>query len=370
MNFHFAPAIVRNLVLKPAHEYNIAEKIQLANSRLFAPSNQTNHLAMNDDDRNLSSNAGDTDKSDTNEEFLYANQQRMTRVTFSSDIEEYDDAADLCDDDDAQSKDDEEIDDEVAAITKSDSNNSTTFASDKMDGLMKFMTINDNTYPDDGSGSDDENPYLNQLKISEVIDDATDEDDRLDAAATQQSIDQLESNALTHTHNIQTEIMLPCRPCSKPNRTVRQSRPCRPTSSKPNGTMSATEQHKNGIHPSRNRSASALPSSSATNRHVSNDLFKIHLNVRACCENKYLDNNRLPRYNGYISQYGLSKDQMEQRKLNRQKYMEQRTRRNRDILKAKEEIAHLNEQAFRQWLIRKNHTSRSKYKNMYDFAIK
>lgn len=336
------------IVLKPVHEYNIVEKIQSANSRLFGPSHQTEPNATMNDDKTQPANTDNTNK-----EFLYAKH----RVTFSSDVEEYDND-DFCedDDDDDGCKDDEDIDREVAEITESEDR-----PTDEMDGLMRFMSIHDTIYPDDDDDefvlvNDNENKYLPRLNNSE---DTNDMANGHVATSNQGSIE---------------TITLPCRTCSKPH-TAKIQQTChkRPTSSKPIGTVEGAKR-KNAIHRSKNRIASALPtmplssSSLLANRNVSNDLFKIHLNVRACCENKYLDNNRLPRYNGYISQYGLSKDQMEQRKLNRQKFMEQRTRRNREILKAKEEIAHLNEAAFRQWLIRKNHLSRLKYKNMYDLS--
>lgn len=291
-------------------------------------------------------NADNTDKSHTNKELL------QHRVTFSSDVEEYDDDFDSTD---VQYKDDEEIDREVAEIIGSDKMSSLSIESDKMDGLMKFMTIQENICPDgadDGGGggcvADDENNII-------------------DTAAKSKPVDQIKKSQIT-TNKV-NDIILPCRACAKSDTPATQQLSyIRPTSSKPNGV----KQYKKDYNRSQNRIVSASSSSSSSNRNIdpSNDLFKIHLNVRTCCENKYLDNSRLPRYNGYISQYGLSKDQMEQRKLNRQKCVEQRTRRNREILKAKEEIACLNEQAFRQWLIRKNHSAPSKYRNMYDISIK
>lgn len=353
------------------------EKIQSANSRLFAPTNQNNHTDMNGDE-NQATNVDNTDKSHTNKELL----QPKHRVTFSSDVEEYDDDIVSCADD-VQYKDDEEIDREVDEIIESNKMSS-SIENDKMDGLMKFMTIQEDICPDDdGSVSDDENEYPIQLKdINDIIDL---NECHGTAAKSKPKIDRIQSNTQetiklkndTNAHKAikKSEIIIPtnkvndnispCRACAKNETlTIQQSTYKRPTSSKPNGV----KRYEKDFNRSKNRIVSASASSSNRNIDPSNDLFKIHLNVRTCCENKYLDNNRLPRYNGYNSQYGLSKDQMEQRKLNRQKYMEQRTRRNREILKAKEEIACLNEQAFRQWLIRKNHLSRSKYKNMYDFS--
>lgn len=325
----------------------MVEKIQSANSRLIAD--------MNDDE----SETTNLDKSHTNKDLL----QSKHRVTFSSDVEEYvgeDEYDDDFESTDVQYKDDDEIDREVAEIIEADKHSSLAIIeTDKMDGLMKFMTIEEKIYPDDEkSVSGENNEYSTQLEAINVIDKI---DECHGTAIKSKSNDQAVKNSdFIESKNKLNDHNLPCRACTKTDTTIAvQQQPShrRPTSSKPVGT----EQYKKDINQSKNRIVSA----SASNR--SNDLFKIHLNVRTCCENKYLDNNRLPRYNGYNSQYGLSKDQMEQRKLNHQKWIEQRTRRNREILKAKEEIAYLNEQAFRQWLIRKNHLSRSKYKNMYDF---
>lgn len=95
-------------------------------------------------------------------------------------------------------------------------------------------------------------------------------------------------------------------------------------------------------------------------------LLNIHLNVRKCCEFKYLENDRLPRYNGYISQYGLSKDQLDnlekKKRFNRQQMDEQRTRfREINARKSAE-----NERAFAKWLFHKQKTIKSRAKNMYD----
>lgn len=155
-----------------------------------------------------------------------------------------------------------------------------------------------------------------------------------------------------------TNDNLPCRACNKTKITSIR-----------NNIRSANVKRPSNTPSKRNVSANVHRNSVNKNDNNHDDLLKIHLNVRACCENKYLDNNRLPRYNGYISQYGLSKDQLETREMNRKKYLEQRARREREIQRAKQQIAHLNEMAFQQWIIRKNHTTRPKYKNMYDTVL-
>lgn len=356
------------------------EKIQSANSQLFAASaaaNQNDCIAM-DGGEKRALNVDSTNKLHSNELL-----QSKHRVTFSSDVEEYED--DLCEDDCGdgivQYKDDEAIDREVAEITGFDTKSS-TLEGDKIDGLMKFMTIEENIYAnDDDNGDGCTSDNESELEILEKINYHFEQNECQDPEAKSMSIDQIQSNAyelvkFKNTTNAQknikkSEIVLSingnvsaCRPCAKTDTTITTTKQIssykRPSSTKAIGTD--LERYKRETSRSNKRSVSASASASSSNRSInpSNDLFKIHLNVRACCENKYLDNNRLPRYNGYISQYGLSKDQIEQRNVNRQKYMEQRTRRNRAILRAKEEIANLNEQAFRQWLIRKNHVTRSK----------
>lgn len=95
-------------------------------------------------------------------------------------------------------------------------------------------------------------------------------------------------------------------------------------------------------------------------------LLKIHLNVRKCCEFRYLENDRLPRYNGYISQYGLSKDQLDElenhRRIHRQKMNEKRKQYREALAQKSAE----NERAFAKWLYHKQKTTKSHTKNMYD----
>lgn len=304
--------------------------------------------------------ATDVDKSHTNKDLL----QPKHRVTFSSDVEEYvEEYDDDFDGEDVQYNDDEEIDREVAEIIESDNKISeSSIENAKMDGLMKFMTIEENICPNNVR-SDDKSERPTQLKdVNDII---RQDSECHGTAVKSKQIDQNASKVIRNKSEIiestnkLNDNTKPCRVCTKTDSTIaiQQTHDKRRPSS---------SQYKMDANRSKNRIVSACRSTSNRNIDSSNDLLKIHLNVRTCCENKYLDNSRLPRYNGYNSQYGLSKDQMEQRKLNHQKYIEQRTRRNREILKAKEEIAYLNEQAFRQWLIRKNHLTRSKYKNMYD----
>lgn len=300
---------------------------------------------------NDSTNIDDRNEWQTKKEFS----QLRHRVTFSSDVE-YDD--EFCKDDCAD--DDEGIDEELASLAEiHQTTENSASETDEINEHMKFMTIHETICSD----NNDDGNELNGMN------DIVDQSECLDTAIIPKTIDEIRSTTHevieSNMENIISlgkfnETILPSKECTKTNtHTDHQSIRRRPTSSKPIGVEKQHNQSKKRII-----SASAF--SSNQNINPSNDVLKIHLNLRACCENKYLDNNRLPRYNGYISQYGLSKDQMEQRELNRRKFIEQRARHSREISRAKQEIEYLNEQAFRQWLIRKNHLARSKLKNMYD----
>lgn len=348
------------VVLTPVNEYNIVEKIQSANNQLFA--------SINNDMNGLKQTQENTDNK-SNRIML----QPKHRVTFSSDIEEYEDEISDGEIIENQYKDDDDIDKEVAEIIERDENLMMEF--NKIDGLMERMTIEEAYLKDDNDDNEsisEDNDFTTDVEVPEEMKNV--EETANDCQSTEtitnlivpQNAKEKEKNMLSLNQSaIQSnEHETPCRKCNKSYNTVSSKQYIK----RPTTSHISTEFKRS---PQSNRSASAnthrnLRSKCTTNQ---NELLKIHLNVRACCENKYLDNNRLPRYNGYISQYGLSKDQLELRELNRQKYMEKRARREREIIKAKQEIADLNEQAFRAWLIRKNHVARPKYKNFYDEPV-
>lgn len=97
-----------------------------------------------------------------------------------------------------------------------------------------------------------------------------------------------------------------------------------------------------------------------------NQILKIHLNVRKCCEFRYLENDRLPRYNGYISQYGLSKDQLDHVDRSRQSHQQKMNEKRKQYREAMARKSAENEEAFEKWLRQKQKTSKSRTKNMYD----
>lgn len=312
------------------------DKIQSANNQLFA--------SIEEDM---------ADKQPSNR-FL----QTKHRVTFSSDIEEYED--DLSDGEykavELECKDDDAIEKEIAEIFEQDEATE-SIGNAQLDGLLQRMSIEE-IYTDDESLSEDN--YTMEL---EVIEDATLGENKSNVISAEElSVPNETKPAAEEEKQFVSDTMISlssdCGACQKGNMSSVRCKtfPQRPITSKIPRSKSANIQR---TIEQRNRPLASHQE----------DVLKIHLNVRACCENKYLDNNRLPRYNGYISQYGLSKDQLEMRELNRRKYLEKRGRREREIMRAKQQISDLNEHAFQQWLVRKNHTAKPKYKNRYDDEI-
>lgn len=102
---------------------------------------------------------------------------------------------------------------------------------------------------------------------------------------------------------------------------------------------------------------------------------KIPINFKACCELKNADAQRLPRYCGYISQYGLSREQLDQRQARLQRRHERRDRRLQDRAEDEQFKIRVNEEAFARWLtvkMRRAKTSKGSgvsgggSRNMYD----
>lgn len=353
--------------MTPVNEYNIVDKIQSANSLLFDSIEPYSVMEF----KQTSSPAENTvNKSD---KLLL---QSKHRVTFSSDIEEYEDEASEADSAEVQYKDDDEIEKEIAEIIERDEQ-PTVESTDSLpiDGLIKRMSMAEVDSNDDDTVSDD---YATELEVVDELivegDQNTDTFEELtkpDETTISVPIDEEYSMLQTFQANGQREPPFNDeisasngngQSCNACNRATTAS--ARYTTKSVALKRPATAQiHRIASADSANNHRTAM-----NKEQRQDDLLKIHLNIRSCCENKYLDNNRLPRYNGYISQYGLSKDQLEMRESNRQKFIEKKARREREIMRAKQQISDLNEQAFQQWLIRKNRLARPKYKNMYDFA--
>lgn len=351
------------------NEYNIVDKIQSANSLLFASielDNAMDEIPALNQPENLNTNKSD--------KLLL---QSKHRVTFSSDVEEYGDDVSEVDSTDVQYKDDEAIEMEIAEIIERDEKQTiqSGVETHQIDGLIKRLSIDEVFSNDEDSTSD--NDYTTELEIVE------------DQIVEEQIVQVTNNTKISEKITKHDEI--PSVPTDKKDSMIQQSRTNEISRQHFNNKINGGSKLKNENSPTCNacikstttsapynyrRSGMKRPATAQIHRTKSantankeshqDELLKLHLNVRACCENKYLYNNRLPRYNGYISQYGLSKDQLEMRELNRKKFIENRARREREIMRAKQQIADLNELAFQQWLIRKNRCARPKYKNMYD----
>ncbi|XP_030244344.1 uncharacterized protein LOC108650344 [Drosophila navojoa] len=93
----------------------------------------------------------------------------------------------------------------------------------------------------------------------------------------------------------------------------------------------------------------------------------IKMNYKICCEHRHaLQKEKLPRYTGYMSEYGLSERQLQQREQQlrrKQRFaMEQTLNRNEHELKKMQD----NERAFTTWLKNKMRYPINKTRNMFD----
>ncbi|XP_023033292.1 uncharacterized protein LOC6645518 [Drosophila willistoni] len=114
----------------------------------------------------------------------------------------------------------------------------------------------------------------------------------------------------------------------------------------------------------------AISLTSASNRSSSNDSSAlsptIKMNYKTCCEHRHSLQEKLPRYTGYMSEYGLSAQQLQRRdqQIRRKKRfaMEQTLNRNEQELKKMQD----NERAFTTWLKNKMRYPINKTRNMFD----
>lgn len=95
--------------------------------------------------------------------------------------------------------------------------------------------------------------------------------------------------------------------------------------------------------------------------------LSLKLNYKTCCEYRNAENQRLPRYTGYLSEYGLTKEQLDARerriKVKREKVMEK----NLNATKAQIDKMCENEAAFTSWLKNKMRYPVNKTVNMFDY---
>ncbi|XP_050074727.1 caldesmon [Anopheles maculipalpis] len=87
---------------------------------------------------------------------------------------------------------------------------------------------------------------------------------------------------------------------------------------------------------------------------------------RKCCRHKKSSGEKLPYYNGFRSEYGLSREELEEKKrrleARRQRVRERQQRRTAE----QRQKAQSNEEAFAAWLHGKLRNSINKHQNMYD----
>ncbi|KAH8345858.1 hypothetical protein KR067_007769, partial [Drosophila pandora] len=92
----------------------------------------------------------------------------------------------------------------------------------------------------------------------------------------------------------------------------------------------------------------------------------IRMNYKICCEHRHSLQGKLPRYTGYMSEYGLSAQQLQKREQQirrKQRFsMEQTLNRNEQELKKMQD----NERAFTTWLKNKMRYPINKTRNMFD----
>lgn len=99
----------------------------------------------------------------------------------------------------------------------------------------------------------------------------------------------------------------------------------------------------------------------------SSPTLSLKLNYKTCCEYRNAENQRLPKYMGYLSEYGLTKEQLDARekkiKVKKNKVMEK----NLNATKAQIDKMCDNEAAFTTWLKNKMRFPVNKTVNMFDY---
>ncbi|XP_017060008.1 uncharacterized protein LOC108100550 [Drosophila ficusphila] len=110
----------------------------------------------------------------------------------------------------------------------------------------------------------------------------------------------------------------------------------------------------------------AKPTPTPSSASASTTSPSIRMNYKICCEHRHSIQGKLPRYTGYMSEYGLTAQQLQRREQQlrrKQRYsMEQTINRNEQELKKMQD----NERAFTTWLKNKMRYPINKTKNMFD----
>ncbi|XP_059614650.1 uncharacterized protein LOC132260504 [Phlebotomus argentipes] len=90
---------------------------------------------------------------------------------------------------------------------------------------------------------------------------------------------------------------------------------------------------------------------------------------RECCDRRDPSEERLPRYNGLRSVYGLSREQLERRQQRLERQKKRQVDAINSLLEAQFRRHEANEEAFSQWLRKKMHQTQAstKHRNLFDY---
>lgn len=342
------------LVLQPVNGYKIADKIILANKELFesAPDDQSAPTVPTDTTVAGLNQLGSPSTSVENS----SDSQR--RVTFRPDLEDFEpefitDVEDDDVDENVSVSDDAEVTDDIQSVENTNEvptpilpQSATTIEMSESDLARTEIEeiceeIEDFSLADGSSCI--ELPIAVESQSTSDKTDTNDDKEQLEPNNTASSID----GPATETYEAP----------------VRRQRT--PSFQRSDSERSGSSQRSHRHHHEHNRRASASGTSTAES-----DFLKIQLNFKPCCEYKTVENNRLPRYSGYFSQYGLSKEQLELRDLlhersHRRKYQRIERKTEEEMLKSQ-----VNEEAFARWLQVKMKSTQGSTRNMYDYHTK
>lgn len=106
-----------------------------------------------------------------------------------------------------------------------------------------------------------------------------------------------------------------------------------------------------------------------SNAGAPSELTDLKFNYKTCCEYKHSEQEKLPKYTGYLSEYGLSREQLERREAQLQRKQNQALQ--KALASSEKEMQKMqdNERAFTKWLKNKMRFPINKTKNMFDVKI-
>lgn len=359
----------------PVNEYKIADKIIAANKSLFQCGDQNEPQLP------------ETIEKRENEPNLIV---KKPRVTFSSDIEEYGDEDESGSTQSNEESCDETVDEPEPSATeetlanqfpKENGENSQADAEMIRDESMDNMRDKTMEYIEEICEDIDviKLDHKEEGEITEEIDEIPNANESVAISHPElEAIDLNEYPIVENMDIIETlanessqNTVVAIEELTKSDPKPRASNSARFNSSK--AAKLSLKPRKASSNPSSRKGSSASSKAQNSQNTINNinndDLLRIQLNFKCCCEHKYLENSRLPRYQGYFSQYGLSKEELEARAerkelLRKMKY-ENWLRKNEE----KEMKTLINEHAYSQWLSEKSRNVRRKDKNMYDYDI-